>query len=412
MRYWIGRVVRIGIERIVDSFASEWMAIYKDKGALLILFVAVWIYPMVYSVAYQNNVVRDIPMVVVDQDKSVTSRQLIRMIGATQEIKIEQVSSDFTEARQNFWDDEAKGIVVVPAGFEKQIIKGEQTHIGLYCDAGFFLLYKETLRGTLRATGTLSAGIEIKRLLAKGIPMEAAVKQREPMVLKSYALHNPSGAYGSYLMPGLILIILQQTLLVGIGMIGGAKRERQLFQIASTEHDISAILCHLTGKSLAYFTLSIFNLLFTEIVLFQWFGFPDKGALLDLFVLMIPYLFSVIFLGLSVSLLMKRREHSIMLLVFLSPIILFLSGMSWPATSLPPFLYHMALIFPSTSMIPAFLRIRTMGGALSDVRPEFIFMVVQTMGYGTFAMVSYKIHFHRQRKNYLSLSSNNPSVPM
>lgn len=387
-----------GIEQITQSFSNEWSAIFKDKGAILILLIAVWVYPLVYSIAYQNNVIRDIPITVVDQDNSGLSRQLIRMLQATQEIKVASQTGDFNEAEETFWDNGNKGVVVIPADFEKNILKGKQATIGLFCDAGYFLINKETLRGTLRASGTLSAGIEIKRLTATGQTPEAALKQRDPLTLKSYLLYNPSGAYGSYVMPGLILIILQQTLLVGIGMIGGARREKQNKLVSSGKHETNAIVYSLTGRSLAYFTLSTFNLLFAEIVLYQWFDFPDKGALLDLWLLLIPFLFSVIFMGLTVSLLMRRREHSIMMLVFLSPVILFLSGMSWPSDSLPPVLYAVAHIFPSTSVIPAFLRIRTMGGQLQDVGHEFIFLTVQMVCYGILTILSYKLFLHRRNK--------------
>ena len=235
-------------------------------------------------------------------------------------------------------------------------------------------------------------------MMAVGISQETAMKQRDPLTLKTYSLYSPAGSYGSYVMPGLILIILQQTLLVGIGMIGGAKREKKKLLASSVKHETSTILYALTGRSLAYFALSTFNLLFTEIVLYHWFGFPDKGTLLDIWILMIPFFFSVIFMGLTVSLLMKRREHSIMMLVFLSPVVLFLSGMSWPASSLPPLLYQIAHIFPSTSMIPAFLRIRTMGGTLRDVRPEFLFLMGQMVVYGLLATYSYKVFLHRRSK--------------
>lgn len=384
------------LEQISQSFLNEWRAIFKDRGALLILLIAVWIYPLVYSIAYQNNVVRNIPMTVVDEDKSALSRQLIRMIEATQEIQVTQQTGDFNEAEQLFWDNSSKGVIVIPVDFEKKILKGQQTHLGLYCDAGYFLIYKETLKGTLRASGTLSAGIEIKRMMAGGATPGLAMKQRDPLTLRTYTLYNPAGSYGSYVMPGLILIILQQTLLVGIGMIGGARREKQKLLESSKKHETSAILFALTGRSLAYFAVSSFNLIFTEIVLYQWFGFPDKGTLLDVWILMIPFLFSVIFMGLTVSLLMRRREHSIMMLVFLSPVVLFLSGMSWPANSLPPLLYQLAHLFPSTSMIPAFLRIRTMGGTLKDVKPEFIFLMCQMVVYGLLTMLSYTIFLRRK----------------
>jgi len=384
------------LSKIEYAFLKEWHAIFKDRGAILILLIAVWAYPLVYSIAYQNNVIRNIPMSVVDQDHSALSRQLVRMMGATQEIEVEQETGNFSEAEQHFWDGDSKGIMLIPADFEKKILRGEQTHVGMYCDASYFLIYKESLSGTLRATGTLSAGIEIKRLMASGSTLEMAKMQRDPLTLKSFSLYNPSGAYGSYIMPGLILVILQQTLLVGIGMIGGGKRERQKMLVSSKNHEVSTIFYTLTGRSVAYFVLYSFNLIFTQIILAHWFDFPDKGSVFELGLLMIPFLFSVIFMGLTVSLLLTRREHSIMMLVFLSPVVLFLSGMSWPSTSLPPVLYKLAHIFPTTSMIPAYLRIRTMGGTLQDVRPELLFLTGQMLVYGFLAMLSYRIFLHRK----------------
>jgi ABC-2 type transport system permease protein len=392
------KFIRKGLDQIFHAFLNEWDSIFKDRGAILILLIAVWIYPLVYSIAYQNNVIREIPMTVVDNDNSALSRQLIRMIGATQEIEVKQETGNFREAEELFRDGKSKGIILIPEEFEKNILRGGQSHVGIYCDASYFLIYKESLRGSLRATGTLSAGIEIKRLMAAGATPEAAKMQRDPVTIKSYTLYNPAGSYGSYVMPGLILVIIQQTLLVGIGMIGGARREKQKLLATSKNHEVSAIFYTLTGRSLAYFFLYSFNLIFTQIVLYHWFGFPDKGSMLDLWLLMVPFLFSVIFMGLTVSLLLTRREHSIMMLVFLSPVVLFVSGMSWPATSLPPLLYKLAHIFPSTSVIPAYLRIRTMGGTLADVRPELLFLIGQMVVYGALAMLSYRIFLHRRNR--------------
>jgi ABC-2 type transport system permease protein len=379
------------IEQVRWAFENELKVVFKDRGAILILLIAVWIYPLVYSIAYQKNVVRNIPMTVVDCDKSALSRQLIRMIGATQEIKVQEVSDNFKEAVSIFRDGDSKGIIQIPAEFERKILKGDQANIGLYCDAGYFLIYKESLRGTLKATGTLSAGIEIKRLMAAGIMPEVAGMQRDPVTMKSYSLYNPEGSYGSYVMPGLILVVLQQTLLVGIGMLCGGRREKEKWIASGKDNSLKTIFFTLTGKSLVYFLLYAFNLIFTQIILFDWFGLPNQGSLLDVWILMIPFLFSVIFLGFTVSLLMRRREHSIMMLVFFSPVVFFVSGMSWPSSSLPPLLSQLSLILPSTSVIPAFLRIRTMGGTLTDVRHELFFLIVQMVLYGLIAMFSYKM---------------------
>ena len=397
----IRTAINSGLDLTWFSFVDELKTIVKDKGAMLIFFLAVFAYPLVYSIAYKNNVVRDIPVTVVDLDNTSTSRQMIRMLDATKELSVAQEVGSLREARQLFWDGNSKGVIMIPVGFEKDLLKGFQTSVSVYCDASYFLIYKETLTGTIQATGTLSAGVEIKRLMAAGSGVEMAMQQRDPMPSKFYNLYNPSGAYGSYVMPGVILIILQQTLLVGIGMIGGAGKERRNNQEFKPGMKVrQGMFSVVVGKGLAYFIIYVANIAFTLIYLSKWFGFPDKGSFTDVCILLVPYLFSVIFLGLMISMLFHRREHSIMILVFVSPIVLFLSGLSWPETSIPPLLDQMAHIFPSTTMIPAFLRIRTMGVSINEVRPELLFMVCQMILYFVLAAVTYKISVLQQVRTH------------
>ncbi|HEY3390134.1 MAG TPA: ABC transporter permease [Prolixibacteraceae bacterium] len=381
------------------SFVDELKTIFKDKGAMLILFFAVFTYPLVYSIAYKNNVVRDIPVSVVDLDNTASSRQMIRMLGATKEVSVDQEVGSLHEARQLFWDGNSKGVILIPEGFEKKLLRGFQTSVSVYCDASYFLIYKETLSAVIQATGTLSAGVEIKRLMAAGSGEEQAMQQRDPMPAKFYNLYNPAGSYGSYVMPGMILIILQQTLLIGIGMIGGAGKERRNNQQVKPGVRVrQGMFSVVFGKGLAYFTIYLANIAFTLVYLSKWFGFPDKGSFADVCILLVPYLFSVIFLGLTISMLFRRREHSIMTLVFVSPIVLFVSGLSWPESSIPRLLYQLSHIFPSTSMIPAFLRIRTMGVSIIDVRPELAFLMIQMIVYFLLAAFTYKISVIRQER--------------
>ncbi|HPS12248.1 MAG TPA: ABC transporter permease [Prolixibacteraceae bacterium] len=393
----IGKMIKTGLESTMNAFVEEMKTIFTDGGAILLLIVAVTIYPVVYSIAYKNNVVRDIPVAVVDLDRSQLSRQMSRMLDATKEVAVHTETGNMEEAQKLFWDGTARGIILIPSDFEKGLLKGEQSDISVYCDASYFLIYKETLTGLIQSSGTLSAGVEIKRLIASGALPDAAMQQRDPMKLNIYQLYNPSGAYGSYVMPGLILIVIQQTLLIGIGMIGGARKERGDSVIAGDPaRRRKTIFPIILGKAFAYFVIYVFNVLFTQIIIYKWFGFPDKGSIADTAILMVPYIFSIIFLGLSISLLLRRREHSIMLMVFLSPVVLFLSGMSWPENAIPPLLYKIAHIFPSTTMVPAFLRLRTMGASLSDIRPELIFLLVQMVVYAALAVMSYRIYIRRR----------------
>jgi ABC-2 type transport system permease protein len=401
----IRKKITSGLVLTAFSFKDELKTIFHDKGALL-MFAAVIIYPVVYSVAYTNRVVHDIPISIVDLDHTSASRQMIRMIDATKEIRVARKKGSLEEAKQEFWDGGSKGVILIPEGFEKNLLKGLQSSLSVYCDASNFLIYKETLNGTIAASGTLSAGVEINRLMAKNNSEEQAMLQHDPVPAKFQTLYNPSGDYGSYLMPGLILIVIQQTLLVGIGMIGGAGKERRNNQEVIPGIRVrNGMFSVVFGKGLAYFMIYLVHIIFSLVYLPYWFGFPQKGSFGDVLILIVPYLFSVIFLGFIISMLFRRREHAIMSFVFISPVVLFLSGLPWPATSIPTLLYQVAHIFPSTTMIPAYLRVRTMGVSIGDIRPELIFMLVQMLVYFLLAALTFKLSVIRHEKKIKTAES-------
>lgn len=392
--------IKTGLKISITSYKNELKEIFSDGGAILILIIAVIAYPIVYSIGYKNNVLKEIPIAIVDLDHSQGSRTLSRMINETEQISIESKSLSLNEAEQSFWDGNVNGVILIPADFEKNLLKGKQTAIDVYCDASYFLIYKETLNAALQASGTFSAGVEIKRNMASGSSLNQAKDQQHPLNIQIINLYNPSGAYGSFVMPGLILIILQQTLLIGIGMIGGAGREKNNNQLISPGVMLSkGVFSVIMGKGLAYFTLYFVNSIFTLVWVYNWFGFPVKGNIIDVIMLIVPYLFSITFLGLTISLLFKKREYSIIFLVFLSPIVLFLTGLSWPVSSLPKFLYAIAHIFPSTVMVPAFLRVRTMGVGIQDIKFELIFLTAQMIVYYLLACLSFKYFAQKHALN-------------
>lgn len=382
---------KIGLKIFTTSFQNQLRDIFKDGGVMLILIFAALAYPLVYSIGYKTNVISEMPVAVVDMDQTQASRTLTRMINDTREVKVITKPGCLNQAKQQFWDQTVHGIIVIPNDLEKNIIKGQQGAIQLFCDASYFLKYKETLNAALKATGTFSAGVEIKRYIASGDSFNQAIEKQHPLDIKFFNLYNPSGAYGSFVMPGLIIIILQQTLLVGIGMVGGAGRENNNNQIIAPGIMLkNGAFSVILGKAFAFFSIYVVNSVFTLVWLYEWFDFPSKGSLFNVIILMIPFLFSSIFLGLAISLLFKKRENSIIFLVFLSPIILFLTGLSWPVISLPGILHKVAYVFPSTNMVPAYLRLRTMGVDISDIRFEFIFLTIQMIFYYFLACISFK----------------------
>jgi len=384
--------INTGFKNTAGYFTDELKIILHDAGAVLIFIIAMIIYPLFYSTAYQNETIRDNPMAVVDLDHSALSRQLSRMVDACEQLKVTCKPGSLKEAEQLFYDGSIRGIMLIPADFEKDILKGQQTRVTVYCDASYFLLYKQVYSGAIYSSGTFGAGIEIKKMLAEGKNISQAIDQQDPLKVKSYNLYNPSGGYSNFVMPGIILVILQQTLLIGIGLLGGTTRERNRFHhhrgpVALPGGSAAAVL----GKSGAYLLIYLFNSLYAMLLVPRWFSFPDQSGFLPTIILLIPFILSTSFLGLSVSVLFKRRVNSLLFMVFLSPCILFLTGLSWPASSIPPVLYSLAHIFPSTLMVPAYLKLRIYGAGLSSLSFEWGWMLVQMAVYFILACFAYKL---------------------
>ncbi len=390
-----------------SSFFNELRNIFNDAGALLIFCIALLLYPVVYALAYEKELVRDVPIAVVDLDKTASSRMLGRMTDATQEVNVVYKPSSMEEAKQLFFDGKINGVFLIPKDFEKNIYKGYQASVSIYCDASYFLFYKQVLSACTTSTSYFSAGVGVKRLMSQGKSYDQALSAVNPLQFQPKFLYNPSGAYGSFVMPGLLIVIIQQTLLIGIGMLGGTvkERKRHKFMIPSTNKRQKAIPVVL-GHGLAFLLIYLFNTVIALLWIYNWFSYPDKSGFFKVFYLIIPFLTAVTFLGMTISVLFKKREHSFMFIVFLSPAILFVSGLSWPASAIPPIISHIAYVLPTTSMIPAYLRLRTMGVGLQDVSHEFWILIIQSCVYFVTACIAYKFAFYQSAKKIRAEDEN------
>jgi len=378
-------------------FYTELKTIFTDGGAILLFLVASFAYPVIYSVAYMNEVLEDVPVCVVDLDNTTSSRELIKYMDASSEVAVTCAANSTKEAKNVLDKGDVNAIFRIPSGFEKKLIAQTQSPVSIYCDGAYFLYYKAAQKALLKATSVMSAKIEVKRLMNRGVDYNSAKDSASLMDIKVFNEYNPAGGYGSFLMPGIIFLILQQTLLIGIGLLGGSMKEKNLFRFYKVyDNNKGGIKALILGKSLAYTTVYVFNFVLSLVVLNDIFGFPEKGLFIDQLAVTIPYLLAVSFLGLALSTLFKTRVHSLMFLVFLSPLLLFMSGVSWPIESIPMSLRTIISVFPSQFAIPAFLRIKVMGVALERVSWELIMILIQMTIYFFLACFAYKKAIHKK----------------
>lgn len=350
---------------------TEYGHIFKDSGVLLILVFALLIYATIYSLAYEPEVLRDIPIGVVDDNKTPASRQLAQTLDAAENIYVAYNPSSMEEAKELFYARKIYGVVNIPHDYEKKVLGGEQAIVGVYVDASYFLMYRQVFSDVVAGLVGTGAEVEFARLVAAGASIPQAQTTANPVSFKATNLYNPYLGYGSFVMPAVIILIIQQTLLIGIGMIGGTWREFGVYgQLRLPGEKRLSTIPIVLGKALTYMSIYVVTVTYVLTVHYKIFHFPMNGHMPDILLFMIPYLLSCIFFGIAVSTLFRRRENSILYLLWTSVPLLLLSGASIPKEAIPELMYNIGLIFPSSSGVNGFLRLQTMGASLSDVMPE------------------------------------------
>lgn len=351
---------------------SEYRNIFHDAGVLLIAVGAIFIYSMAYSLAYKNEVLRDIPVAVVDNSHTPSSRQLIRAFDATPNIDVAYKPTSLEEAKKLFFERKVYGVIVIPSDYEKKLMRTEKVNIAIYADASYFLMYRQVFFDFAGSIGQSNYHVEWLRFVSKGASTKQAEALSSPVVTSVHNLYNPYLGYATFIMPAILIVIIQQTLLIGIGMVGGTWREKKLYRtLIPTGQSRMSVFPIVLGKSTAF--ISIYCITITYLLTFHYklFGYPVKGDTMDLILFLIPYLLSCTFLGIAVSTLFKHRENSLLLLLFTSIPVLILSGASVPSECIPTWLFNGAKIIPSSSGVDGFLRIQTMGATLAEVGTQF-----------------------------------------
>ena len=353
---------------------------FRDEGVLIFFIIVPLVYPLLYSWIYNNEVVRDVPVVVVDQSHSQLSRQFVRMVDASPDVHVAYFAEDLDDAQSLVSRQVVKGVYLIPSDFATSLNRMEQGVVSVYCDMSLMLTYKAIYQTAVAVTQAMGAEIQ-KKLSGNYTAREDLITTR-PLDFEDVPVFNPAGGYGNFVIPAVLMLILQQTLVLGIGLSAGTARERNRYGDLVPIHPCySGIYRIVGGKALCYLMIYAVMAAYLTMVVPRIFSFIALIHWKDLLQLMVPFLLACVFFGMTVSCLVRYRENVMLLMVFVSVPLLFLSGISWPQSSIPGYWQGISWLFPSTFGIRAFVRMNTMGGTLSDVIPEVRYLWIQAVAY-------------------------------
>ena len=386
------------LKEIAVVMRNELRSLFTDEGVMLVLLFAIFIYANLYGLAYGNQVLRNVPIGVIDHSRTAASRALTSQFDAGPNCFVACEPTDMEEARRLFFDRKIYGIVYIPADFERNLLGGRQAGVSIYCDASYFLMYRQVFQEIVATLGYTGAAVELQRLVAQGINLPQAQAVTQPVIYQAHNLFNPYLGYGTFVMPAIIILIIQQTLLIGIGMIGGTWREYGLYAklIPRGETKLSALLTVL-GKAFAYLTVCGITTTYILTLHYHLYGYPMNGRPLTVVALILPYMLACIMLGIALSTLFRRRENSLLWILWSSLLLLLLSGVSYPAEAIPAPLIALGRLFPSSHAINAFIRVQDMGAGVGDILPEIRALWCMTAVYGALAVIAMHIVLRRSQ---------------
>lgn len=376
---------------------KELKNVLKDQGVLMFLVIVPLAYPLLYSWIYNNEVTREVPVAVVDMSHSHTSREFTRMLDASPDTKVAARCKSLEEAKERVGRGEAYGVVYFPQDFQTKLNRMEQTHVGVYCDMSLMLAYKAIFQTCTAIQGNLNSRIQIE-LTGNATAREDELTTR-PLDFDEVPMFNNTAGYGNFIIPGVLILIIQQTLLLGVGMAAGTARERNNygFLVPANKH-YRGVMRIVWGKSLAYFMIYIVMGTYLLCAVPYMFNFISLVSWKSLMPFILPYLLACIFFSMTISVLMRYRENVMLLVVFSSVPLLFMSGVSWPQSNIPSFWQGVSWLFPSTFGIRGYVRMNSMGATLEDISTEYHALWIQTVVYFVLAHEVYRFQIGKARK--------------
>lgn len=395
MRYRnIGHRISEAFKDVALIWAEEMKMTFKDAGVLIFFILVPLLYPLLYSWIYNNEVVREVPVAVVDMSRSAESREFIRLCNSSPDVDVAYYCNNLEEARELVGHQKVHGALYFPSDFAARINRGEQTQVSVYCDMSLMLTYKAIYMTAQGVSSQMNSHIQIHN--SNSFTERDEEITTKPLDFDEVQIFNTTGGYGNAILPAVLILIIQQTLLLGIGLSAGTARENNKFGfLVPVSRHYNGIFRIVAGKGLCYFM--VFAVMSAYLTLFvpKLFGFTSLVQASTLFGLMLPYLLSCIFFGMTISCLIRYRENVMLIVVFTSLIFLFMTGVSWPLSSIPPFWQGVAWLFPSTFGVRGFLRISSMGATLADIKPEYEALWLQVIVYFLTTCLVYQVQINR-----------------
>lgn len=384
----------------ISILKNELQLIINDKSILLTCLVAPILYAFFIGSIYMEKDVSQIPLAVVDLDHSNLSREVSSLVDSNEKVKVSGHYSSLENAMISFNNLNVQGILLIPNGFQKKTMNLDGSFVELILNNTKFLTSNEINKGVQEVMLTISGGVRMQYFISNKVPIELAKQQAQPIMPVIKPIYNATNNYGDYLLPILLILILQQTLIIGYGQSMVHEFNNGLL---SNVDNISFFdfMKIISAKAFYYIILYIsFFFIFYKLI-FTHFYLEFNGSLVLHFVLSTIFISVVILYTILFASFFKTTIGWTEVLAFSTYPLFLVSGYSWPIDAMPKLLQGFANILPSTPYFKIFNKLSVEGADLIHIRNGFIHILILLISGYILLYIRYKF---MQNKNIKRVS--------
>src|SRR6516225_5838211 len=369
------------------AFVAEWQRVLAIRGAFILLVLAPLVYGVYYPQPYLNQILRKIPIAVVDNDLSELSSNIVQTLDASGAVRVVAQAPTLAEGRESLDRGDAFAVVGIPPDTERDVLKGNTAHIPIYADATYLFIFRSMSNGIAVAINTLSSELAAHGARTDGSLAKAALASASPAEILVQPIFNPVGGYASYIVPAAFVLILQQMLLIGASML----------TVVALAQTTGGAFVTVLGRGIAHLTSYFPALALYFIVLPRFYGFSTLGHPVQLFALASLFTLATSFMGQAAGAWFKHPETPTLIFLGTSLPQLFVTGFSWPREAIPTPVPAAGYIFPSDFAIDGIVRIGQLGASLGEVVHDWRGLWCLTIVYFALAVISAALMMKRRR---------------
>ena len=329
----------MNLTRLLALMRKETLQIVRDRRTLALVFIMPIMQLLLLGYAATSDV-RNIPLAVLDQDKSPASRTLLDSFRTADYFREAFDVNSENELRSLIDSGRARTGLIIPPDYSSRLAAGQPAQVAFIIDGS-----DPTIAGTALAAATLigqarATALTVERLAARGMAVAAA----PAIEVRARVWYNPDLISAYYMIPALVGLILQFLTVILTATAIVRERERgTIEQLIVTPLTAAELI---VGKLAPYVVIAFIDTLLILAGGVLLFGVPINGSLPLLLLLSGLFLISNLGVGLLISTATSTQQEAIIMAIFYNLPSMFLSGFIYPVAAMPRVLQAISYAIP------------------------------------------------------------------